>query len=67
MIKEGPHALGAQAGEERLREVVTGGGFSEFRRATETPPFNMVLEAKPSQRRVSLFVPKAGIRRSRGG
>ena len=40
-------ALGAQAGEARLREaVVTGGGFSRFRRAAETP-FNMVLEARP--------------------
>lgn len=45
--QEGPHALGAQAGEERLREVITEGGFSKFRRATETPPFEMVLEAKP--------------------
>ena len=40
-------ALGAQAGEARLREVVTGGGgFSHFRRAAETP-FNIVYEAKP--------------------
>ncbi|MGP0628677.1 methyltransferase domain-containing protein [Nitrospina sp. 32_T5] len=39
-------ALGAQAGEKRLREVVTGGGFSRCRRATETP-FNMILEARP--------------------
>jgi 2-polyprenyl-3-methyl-5-hydroxy-6-metoxy-1,4-benzoquinol methylase len=38
--------LGAQAGEQRLREVVTSGGFSRVRRASETP-FNMVLEAKP--------------------
>jgi 2-polyprenyl-3-methyl-5-hydroxy-6-metoxy-1,4-benzoquinol methylase len=38
--------LGAQAGEARLRDVVTSGGFSRFRRATETP-FNMVLEARP--------------------
>lgn len=38
--------LGAQAGEGRLREVVTEGGFSRFRRATETP-FNLVLEARP--------------------
>jgi len=38
--------LGAQAGEKRIREVVTGGGFSHFRRATETP-FNMVFEARP--------------------
>jgi len=38
--------LGAQAGEARLRDVVTQGGFSRFRRATETP-FNLVLEARP--------------------
>jgi SAM-dependent methyltransferase len=39
-------ALGAQAGESRLRDVVTGGGFTRFRRATETP-FNLILEARP--------------------
>jgi hypothetical protein len=39
-------ALGAQAGEARLREVITTNGFSRFRRAAETP-FNMVLEARP--------------------
>ena len=39
-------AFGAQAGEAKLREVVTKGGFTRFRRATETP-FNMVLEARP--------------------
>lgn len=38
--------LGAQAGERRLREVVAAGGFTRFRRATETP-FNMILEARP--------------------
>ena len=38
--------LGAQAGERRLRQVVTQAGFSRFRRATETP-FNMVLDARP--------------------
>ena len=38
--------LGAQAGELKLRQVVTAGGFTRFRRATETP-FNMVLEARP--------------------
>ncbi|RDH77257.1 methyltransferase domain-containing protein [Mycolicibacterium moriokaense] len=46
LARNGP-ALGAQAGEARLREVVVdGGGFSRFRRATETP-FNLVLEARP--------------------
>lgn len=39
-------ALGAQAGEARMREVVLKGGFSQFRRATETP-FNLIYEAKP--------------------
>ena len=39
-------ALGAQAGEARLREVATAGGFTRFRRAAETP-FNLVLEARP--------------------
>jgi SAM-dependent methyltransferase len=39
-------ALGAQAGEKRLREVIGGAGFRTVRRATETP-FNMVLEAHP--------------------
>jgi SAM-dependent methyltransferase len=38
--------LGAQAGEARMRKVVTSGGFSRFRRATETP-FNLVYEARP--------------------
>ena len=46
LARNGP-ALGAQAGEARLREVVVdGGGFTRFRRATETP-FNLVLEARP--------------------
>jgi SAM-dependent methyltransferase len=38
--------LGAQAGEARLRDVAISGGFTRFRRATETP-FNLVLEARP--------------------
>ncbi|HEY3678141.1 MAG TPA: class I SAM-dependent methyltransferase [Bradyrhizobium sp.] len=37
--------LGAQAGEGRLRQVVTESGFKRFRRATETP-FNMIFEAR---------------------
>lgn len=41
----GGPALGAQAGEARLREVTEAGGFGRLRRAVETP-FNMVLEAK---------------------
>lgn len=39
-------ALGAQAGEERIRHVVTAAGFTRFRRAAETP-FNLVFEARP--------------------
>jgi hypothetical protein len=39
-------ALGAQAGEARLRELVTAAGFTRFRRAAESP-FNLVLEARP--------------------
>ncbi len=39
-------ALGAQAGEARLHEVIANGGFTRFRRAAETP-FNIVLEARP--------------------
>lgn len=39
-------ALGARAGEARLRNVAAAAGFSRFRRATETP-FNLVLEARP--------------------
>jgi hypothetical protein len=45
LARNGP-ALGAQAGENRMREVATSAGFSRFRRATETS-FNMVLEARP--------------------
>jgi SAM-dependent methyltransferase len=46
LAHRGP-ALGAQAGEARLREVVVrDGGFGSLRRATQTP-FNLVLEAKP--------------------
>ena len=39
-------ALGAQAGETRLAEVIREGGFGTVRRATETP-FNLILEARP--------------------
>ena len=46
LARNGP-ALGAHAGEGRLREVVVdGGGFTRFRRATETP-FNIIYEARP--------------------
>jgi SAM-dependent methyltransferase len=46
LSQEGQMGLGAQAGEARLREVVTKGGFTRFRRAHETA-FNLVLEARP--------------------
>jgi hypothetical protein len=39
-------ALGAQAGQARLTEVLEEGGFTRVRRATETP-FNLILEARP--------------------
>ena len=44
--QKGARCLGAQAGEARIREVVTEGGFTRFRRATETP-FNLIFEARP--------------------
>jgi SAM-dependent methyltransferase len=39
-------ALGAQAGEARVRDVVANGGLTRFRRVAETP-FNIVYEARP--------------------
>ncbi|KRA20106.1 MULTISPECIES: class I SAM-dependent methyltransferase [unclassified Lysobacter] len=45
LARHGP-ALGAQAGQARLQQVMSEGGFSQFRRATQTP-FNLVLEARP--------------------
>lgn len=39
-------ALGAQAGETRIGEVVREGGFTRFRKVSGTP-FNMILEARP--------------------
>jgi SAM-dependent methyltransferase len=45
LARNGP-ALGAQAGEARIRDVVVDSGFTRFRRATETP-FNIVYEARP--------------------
>lgn len=39
-------ALGAQAGQKRLSEVLIDAGFSEIRRTAETP-FNIILEARP--------------------
>ena len=46
LAHQGP-ALGAQAGEARLRQIIVGNErFSKMRRATQTP-FNMILEARP--------------------
>ena len=44
--QKGEAALGAQAGEARLRDVALAAGFTRFRRATETP-FNLIFEARP--------------------
>jgi cyclopropane fatty-acyl-phospholipid synthase-like methyltransferase len=46
MSQEGGMSLGAQAGERKIREIVQAAGFTQFRRATETP-FNLILEARP--------------------
>jgi SAM-dependent methyltransferase len=46
MAQEGGMALGAQAGEHKMREVVKAAGFSRFRRAAETP-FNAVFDVRP--------------------
>ncbi|HXT83003.1 MAG TPA: SAM-dependent methyltransferase, partial [Verrucomicrobiae bacterium] len=39
-------ALGAQAGEKKIKEIAEKAGFTRFRRASQTP-FNIVYEAKP--------------------
>lgn len=45
-LSENGPALGAQAGEQKIAEIVKSAGFSKFRRATQTP-FNLIFEAKP--------------------
>lgn len=45
LADNGP-ALGAQAGEKKIREIAKEAGFSRFRRASQTP-FNIVYEVKP--------------------
>ncbi len=45
-LNENGPALGAQAGEQRITELIKSAGFSKIRRATQTP-FNLVFEAKP--------------------
>jgi 2-polyprenyl-3-methyl-5-hydroxy-6-metoxy-1,4-benzoquinol methylase len=46
LSQDGGHALGAQAGESAVRDVVTAAGFTRFRRAAQTP-FNLVFEVRP--------------------
>ena len=46
LSQAGGYALGAQAGEAAIRQVVTDAGFTRFRRASETP-FNLVYEVRP--------------------
>jgi SAM-dependent methyltransferase len=46
LSQPGGYALGAQAGEAAIRQVVTDAGFTRFRRAAETP-FNLVYEVRP--------------------
>ncbi len=46
MSQAGGYAIGAQAGEAAIRQLVTDAGFTRFRRAAETP-FNLVYEARP--------------------
>ena len=46
LSQSGGFALGAQAGESAIRQVVTDAGFTRFRRAAETP-FNLVYEVRP--------------------
>jgi ubiquinone/menaquinone biosynthesis C-methylase UbiE len=45
LSQPGGYALGAQAGEAAIREVITEAGFTRFRRAAETP-FNLVYEIR---------------------
>ncbi|HEY5356541.1 MAG TPA: class I SAM-dependent methyltransferase [Streptosporangiaceae bacterium] len=46
LSQAGGYALGAQAGEAAIRQVVTDAGFTRFRRSAETP-FNLVYEVRP--------------------
>ena len=45
LAQEGGHSLGAQAGEEPIRRVVTAGGFGQFRRVAQTA-LSAVYEAR---------------------
>jgi hypothetical protein len=46
LSQPGGYALGAQAGEAAIRQLVTDAGFTRFRRATETP-LNLIYEVRP--------------------
>jgi ubiquinone/menaquinone biosynthesis C-methylase UbiE len=46
LSQPGGYALGAQAGEAAIRQVITEAGFTRFRRAAKTP-FNLVFEIRP--------------------
>ena len=46
LSQRGAAALGAQAGEARIAQIMKKAGFKRFRRATATP-FNLILEARP--------------------
>src|SRR4051812_29878586 len=46
LSQPGGVALGTQAGEARLTEILHAGGFASVRRAAETP-LNLILEARP--------------------
>jgi 2-polyprenyl-3-methyl-5-hydroxy-6-metoxy-1,4-benzoquinol methylase len=46
LSQPGGYALGAQAGEAAIRQLVIDAGFTRFRRAAETP-FNCVYEVRP--------------------
>ena len=45
LSQPGGCALGAQADETAIRELVTDAGFTRFHRAAQTP-FNLVYEAR---------------------
>ena len=64
LLQEVGAALGAQAGEARLREVIGAGGFQSVRRATQTP-LNMLLEARLGTRAFRRLM--GGDRPTRGG
>jgi hypothetical protein len=64
LLQEVGAALGAQAGEARLREVIGAGGFQSVRRATQTP-LNMLVEARLGTRAFRRLM--GGDRPTRGG